>query len=147
MKRIVFLLCWVVVASAMTCRAQTGAQSNAQSTSGAQTVPALDGGAGPCSVEFTVLSPDGKPVLGAKVNVHIAYGFGGFHKLDLEASTNSDGKVKFAGVPSRVRRSQLEFEATKDQWAGTATVDPATECRAQKEIRLGEKSASGIDKK
>lgn len=143
MKRIVSLLCWVVATSVVMGCAQTGAQASPQSTSGAQAVPTLDGGAGPCSVEFAINSPDGKPVFGAKVNVHIAYGFGGFHKLDLEASTNSDGKVKFTGIPSRVRRSQLEFEATKDPWAGSTTVDPATECHAQREIRLAAKNAGG----
>ena len=106
----------------------------------AQAVPVLDGGAGPCSVAFTVTA-DGKPVLAAKVKVHIAYRFGGFHKLDLEASTNSDGKVKFAGLPSRVRRSELEFEAEKDDLAGKATVDPERECQATREINL-EKSAA-----
>lgn len=100
-----------------------------------QTVPVLDGGAGPCSVAFTVTA-DGKPVLAAKVKVHIAYRFGGFHKLDLEASTNSDGKVRFTGLPSRVRRSELQFEATKDDLTGTATVDPARECQAAREIKL-----------
>lgn len=102
-----------------------------------QAVPAIDGGAGPCSVEFTVTTADGKPAAAATVKVHIAYGFGGFHKLDLQAGTDSDGKVKFTGLPSRVRRSQLEFEASKDQLVGTATYDPATECQGKREIKLG----------
>src|SRR5579862_5294141 len=58
-------------------------------------VPVMDGGAGPCSLELTVTGPDGKPVYAADVKVHINYGFGGFHKLDLEAGTNADGKLKF----------------------------------------------------
>jgi hypothetical protein len=120
------------------CCAQTSSQSNAQPAPAAQPVPVLDGGAGPCSAEFIIMTADGKPVSAAKVSVHIAYRFGGFHKLDLEASTNSDGKVKFTGLPSRVRRSQLEFEAAKDQLVGTATLDPAKECQAKREIRLGE---------
>ncbi len=146
MRRILSLLCWVGLASVLLGYAQTGAQPNTESGSGTQAVPVLDGGAGPCAVEFTINSPEGKPVFGAKVNVHVAYGFGGFHKLDLEASTNSDGKVKFTGIPPRVRRSQLEFEATKDQRAGSATVDPATECHAQREIRLAAKNVVGGDK-
>jgi len=77
------------------------------------------------------------------VRVHIAYRFGGFHKLDLEASTNAEGKVKFTGLPAKVRRSQLEFEATKDQWVGTSTLDPEKECQAKREIKLSSKPPSG----
>ena len=117
------------------------AQSNPQATfaqapAAAQAVPVIDGGVGPCAVEFTVTTADGKPAGAATVKVHVAYGFGGFHKLDLQAGTNSDGKVKFTGLPSRVRRSLLEFEASKDQLVGTATYDPATECQGKREIKL-----------
>jgi hypothetical protein len=141
MKQIVCLLCIVFVAGLLApSAAQTSPQTNAPVAPSAQPVPALDGAAGPCSVEFTVTAADGKPAEAAKVKVHIAYRFGGFHKLDLEAGTNSDGKVKFTGLPARVRRSQLEFEASKDQKAGTATVDPAKECEAKREIKLGDKN-------
>ena len=99
-------------------------------------MPVLDGGAGPCSVEFSILMPDGKPAQGATVKVHIAYRFLGMHKLDLQAGTNSDGKVRFSGLPAKVRLSQLEFDAVKDQLAGTAKVDPAKECHATREIKL-----------
>jgi len=123
------------------------AQSNpeatpAQALAAAQAVPAIDGGAGPCSVDFAVATADGKPAAAATVKVHIAYGFGGFHKLDLQAGTNSDGKVKFTGLPSRVRGSLLEFEASKDQLVGTATYDPATECQGKREIKLGKQNSS-----
>jgi hypothetical protein len=128
----------------MACTLYTGASAQstpqptpAQTPAAAQAVPVIDGGVGPCSVEFTATTADGKPAGAATVKVHIAYGFGGFHKLDLEAGTNADGKVKFTGLPSRVRRSMLEFEASKDQLVGTATYDPATECQGNREIRLG----------
>lgn len=140
MKRIVCLLCIVFIAGLLApAVAQTSPQPNGQAAPAAQPVPTLDGAAGPCSVQFSVTTADGKPAEAAKVKVHIAYGFGGFHKLDLEAGTNSDGQVKFTGLPSRVRRSQLEFEASKDQKVGSATLDPAKECEAKREIRLGDK--------
>jgi len=101
----------------------------------AHKIPVIDGAAGSCSMDLTVTT-DGKPVYAAKVKVHIAYGFGGMRKLDLEASTNVDGKVKFTGIPAKVRRSTLEFEATKDQLSGTLTYDPAAECQAKHEIVL-----------
>jgi hypothetical protein len=101
-----------------------------------QAIPAIDAGLGPCSLELTITAKDSKPVGAADVRVHIAYGFGGFHKLDLEAGTNSDGKVKFTGLPSRVRRPPLEFRATKDQLVGVAMYDPASECQGKHDIVL-----------
>ncbi len=115
---------------ALSARAQTPPPSKPQP------VPSIDGGLGSCSLELTITTPDGKPVDAADVKVHISYGFGGFHKLDLEAGTNSDGKVKFTGLPSRVHRPPLEFRATKDQLSGIATYDPAAECQAHHDIVL-----------
>lgn len=77
-----------------------------------------------------------KPVYAATVKVRIAYGFGGIRKLDLEAGTNSDGKVKFKGLPVKVHNPPLEFHATKDQLAGLASYNPATECQAKHDIVL-----------
>lgn len=105
-----------------------------------QDVPAVDGALGTCSLEVTVNTADGKPAYAASVKVHVAYGFGGFHKLDLEAGTNADGKVKFTGLPNRVRRPPLEFEATKNELVGVAEFDPAVQCRAQRTIVLDKAS-------
>ena len=147
MNRTIFDLSCSVLMFCALCAA-TSAQSNPKPTpapapTAAQEVPVIDGGAGPCSVDFTVTTADGKPAGAATVRVHIASGFGGFHKLDLQAGTNSDGKVKFTGLPSRVRRSLLEFEASKDQRVGTATYDPATECQGKREIKLGKANGAG----
>lgn len=111
------------------------------SAQGPQDVPKVDGALGVCSVDITVNTADGHPVYAAHVKVHIAYGMGGFHKLDLEAGTNADGKVKFTGLPNRVRRPPLEFEATKDELSGTATVDPAAQCHSVRTIKI-EKTAA-----
>lgn len=102
-----------------------------------ETIPVIQGGAGSCSIELTVRGADGKPVYAATVNVHIKYGFGGVRRLDLEAGTNSAGKVKFAGLPARVQRPPLEFHATKDEFSGIAAFDPSTECQAKHDITLG----------
>jgi hypothetical protein len=110
----------------------TGSQAGEE----AHKVPVMDGGAGPCSLELTVNGPDGKPVYAARVKVHINYRFGGFHKLDLEAGTNVDGKVKFTGLPDRVRRPPLEFYALKDDMQGMATYDPMNECQGKHDISL-----------
>ena len=133
-------LSWLILASGLLTTAP--AQSN--QTPPAQPVPTIDGGLGRCSLELTVTTADGKPAAAASVKVHIAYGFGGFHKLDLEAGANVDGKVKFTGLPSRVRRPPLEFHASseKDQLAGNATFDPTTDCHAQRNIALVKPTAS-----
>ncbi|MGC2196340.1 MAG: hypothetical protein WA628_16835 [Terriglobales bacterium] len=96
----------------------------------------MDGGAGPCSLELAVTDASGKPVYAATVKVHVAYGFGGMRRLDLEAGTNSDGKVKFTGLPARVHHPPLEFHASKDELVGVMTYDPSAECEAKHGITV-----------
>lgn len=103
---------------------------------GSATVPVMDGAAGPCSVELTIQGPDSKPVYDATVKVHIAYGFAGAHRLDLQAGTNADGKVKFTGLPARVHRPPLEFQASKGMLQAVLEFDPENECNASHEISL-----------
>ncbi len=110
--------------------------SRAQSPAPQETVPVIQGGAGPCSLELTVVGTDGKPVYAATVKVHVKYGFGGMRRLDLEAGTNSDGKVKLAGLPARVQRPPLEFHASKDEFMGIVAFDPSTECQGKHDITL-----------
>lgn len=115
-----------------------GSVSQAQSAAktASKDVATVDGGIGSCSLELTVNTTDGKPVYGASVKVHIAYGFGGFHKLDLEAATNTDGKVNFTGLPNRVRRPPLEFDGSKDELVGTVNYDPSVQCRVKQVMVL-----------
>jgi hypothetical protein len=122
------VLCSILIAAPLLSRAQVPAAS--------EKVPVMDGGAGSCSVELTVRGADGKPVYAATVKVHVKYGFGGMRRIDLEAGTNSDGKVKFAGLPARVQRPPLEFHASKDELEGVASFDPSSECQAKREIAL-----------
>jgi len=96
----------------------------------------IDGGAGPCALQLTVTTVEGKAVYDAKVKVHIAYRFGGFHKLDLDAGTNAEGKVTFVGLPAKIRRPPLEFQASKDQLVGVLMYDPANDCQAKHTITL-----------
>src|SRR5215469_2595856 len=109
--------------------------SNSASADTSQMTPVMDGGAGPCSLELTV-SHDGKPAVAAHVKVHIAYGFGGIRKLDLDAYTGNDGKLNFTGLPDRVKRPPLAFRAAKEKLYGTATYDPENECHSKLDIVL-----------
>src|SRR3989475_12040347 len=98
----------------------------------------MDGEAGPLSVELTVTDAQGKPALARLINVHIAYGFAGFHKLDLSVYTNDPGKAKFMGLPDKVHKPAVAFHASKDQATGVAVYDPGAEgeCQAKHNIEL-----------
>ncbi|HXC00448.1 MAG TPA: hypothetical protein VNU74_08605 [Terriglobales bacterium] len=136
MNSILRALCSIFVAILLLSEGRAQASS--------EQVPVIQGGAGPCSLELTVKSADEKPVYAATVKVHIKYGFGGMRRLDLEAGTNSEGKVKFAGLPDRVQRPPLEFHASKDDFMGTGLFDPSIECQARHDITLGKsKSPDG----
>jgi hypothetical protein len=102
----------------------------------AEDIPVTEGGSGPCSVELTVTDADAKPVYAARIDVHIAYGFAGAHKLDMGVYTNAQGKARFTGIPAKVRKPPIEFRAKKDDLIGLATMDPATECQAKHDIVL-----------
>jgi hypothetical protein len=115
---------------------QPGSPVTRQPGQPAQKVPVMDGGAGSCSLELTIFTADGKPVYAATIKVHIAYGFAGIRRLDLEAGTNAEGKVKFIGLPTRVHRPPLEFQASKGPLVGMATYNPDSECEAKHDIVL-----------
>ena len=102
-------------------------------------IPVTDGTSGPCSIEFTVSDSGGKPVYAARIDVHLAYGAFGAHKLDMGVYTNAQGKAKFTGIPIKVRKPPVEFNAKKDDLVGVATMDPLTECQAKHDIVMDKK--------
>jgi len=114
---------------------QTAPQPAPAGVSQQQQVPVIDGGLGPCSVEITVKRPGGKVVEGAKVTVHISYGFLGVRRLDLEVPTNNQGQAQITGLPNNLKHGLL-FHGEKDNLLGTAFVDPAKTCEAKHELVL-----------
>jgi hypothetical protein len=114
------------------------ASSNAQ-TPDPHSIPVIDGGLGPCTADFTINDSAAKPVYAAKISVHIAYGFASVRKLDLEVSTNADGKARFTGLPNRVKRG-LFFEATESDRTASAFDDPSATCQAQFTLALQKRS-------
>ncbi len=106
-------------------------QSNNSAAAEANAIPVIDGGIGPCTADFTVT--DGaskKPIYDAKVSVHIKYGFGNFHKMDLQVGTNVDGKARFTGLPDKLNHG-LYFHATKGELSGEVFDDTSDTCKAQ----------------
>jgi hypothetical protein len=130
----------------MPCSAQVAAKPAPQpSATPAQEIPVMDGGAGPCTLDLTVTDGNGKPMYGVTIKVHIAYGFAGIRKLDLEAGTNWDGKVRFKGLPIKVHNPPLEFHATKEDLTGLVSYNPATECQAKHDIVMEKLSKSAAN--
>jgi hypothetical protein len=103
-----------------------------------KTVSIVDGGAGPCSADFTVNDANGAPVYNAKIRVHIAYRFMSLHKLDLEVGTNVAGKARFTGLPDKTKQG-LFFRASHGDSEGSAFDDPAKTCNADLTIQLEKK--------
>ena len=110
----------------------------AAETAASHTIPVIDGAIGTCSANFTVTDDNAVPVYDAKIHVHIAYGFMYMRKMDLEIGTNIDGKARFTGLPARTKDG-LAFQASKADRAGTAFVDPSTNCKADLTVVLQKK--------
>jgi hypothetical protein len=104
-------------------------------------IPVTDGTSGPCSIEFSVTDADGKPVYAARIDVHLSYGAFGAYKLDMGVYTNTQGKARFTGIPAKVKKPPIEFNAKKDDLVGLASMDPATECQARHDIVMDKKSS------
>ena len=104
-----------------------------------QDIQNTDAQSGPCSIALSVTGPDGKPVYAARIDYHAEYGFMGAHKLDMTVYSNADGKAKFSGIPAKVKRPPIQFNAKKDDLVGVATMDPATECQAKHDIVMDKK--------
>lgn len=100
-----------------------------------KSVAEVDAGLGSCTADFVINDDAGKPVYAANIRVHIAYGFMGFHKLDLTVGTNADGKARFVGLPESSKLG-LFFRASDGSREGSAFDDPSKTCKTQFTIVL-----------
>lgn len=110
----------------------------ARAADDSKTIATVDAGLGPCTADFTINDEAGKPVYGANIRVHIIYGFGGFHKFDLQVGSNADGQARFIGLPDHPRQG-LFFRATEGDRQGDAFDNPANTCKAQFTVVLRKK--------
>lgn len=94
----------------------------------------ISGRLGPCSADFTVKDADGKPVYAAIVHVRIRYGFLSIKRMDLEVGTNSDGKARVEGLPSKAK--PLTYDVTKADKKAVVEQDLSTTCNAAHEVSL-----------
>lgn len=128
--RLVPAVAFLIITLATASSAQTASPSVDP-----KSVPVIDGALGSCTADFTITDSANVPIYNAKINVHIAYGFGSFHKLDLEVSTNADGKARFTGLPNRLKRP-LNFHASEADREGEVSDDTAKTCTAQFTVAL-----------
>lgn len=92
-----------------------------------QELPVLKAGLGSCSADFTVTDAGDKPVYLAVVHVKIRYGAMGMKRMDLEVSTNADGKARVEGLPAKAR--PLVYDIQKDNKKVIAQQNVAKECQ------------------
>ena len=130
-RRLMWVLGFFVLVVSVHAHSQTNAAPDPKA------VPVMDGGIGPCSADIAITDANGAPVYAAKVKVHIAYGWMNTHKLDLEAGTNIDGKVRFTGIPDRIKHG-IYFYASEGNRTGEAFDDPMNTCKAQFGITIRE---------
>jgi hypothetical protein len=92
-------------------------------------VPTVDADLGPCSVDFTVTDQKFHPLYNAQIRVHFKYGFWGMKRMDLQIGTNSAGKARVKGLPTKLRHPPLDFVVTYGKasqdwyWTGLDCVD------------------------
>jgi hypothetical protein len=99
-------------------------------------IPAVNVDVGACSADFLVRDASGKPLYDAKVSVTVHYGFLGLRKTEVQVGTNGDGRARVTGLPAKSKKP-LEFSVRYQHWAKSVTDDPASNCHAQFDIRLG----------
>jgi hypothetical protein len=90
---------------------------------------------GSCSALITVTDADAKPVYGAKVTARVQYGMMGVKKLDLEAYTGADGKLKIDRLPETLKKP-LVIHIEKDGKSNQVEFNPGLRCRATFDVQL-----------
>jgi len=132
--------CWCAAHSNTSQKQNNSADQRSTPSHSASDVPEISGNLGGCSVEIRVIDSAGKPVYGAQVSVHIRYGFGGFHRLDLQIGTNSDGLARFVGLTERARMP-LSFYADYHRRETVVPVDLRQNCHQKQDAAIPDKPA------
>jgi hypothetical protein len=134
-------LLWFVLLASVVAAGQTESapgdkkSAEAPKQSEASIVPVLDGGIGPCSAEFHISGANNKPIYNAQVHTLIKYGAFGVRKLDLQGSTNFDGKLKFTGLPDANKRAII-FDVMQGTKTAQRVFEPGLNCHPIFEVIL-----------
>jgi hypothetical protein len=97
-------------------------------------VPVLKAGLGTCAADFVVNDGNGKPVYQATIHARIRYGALSVKRMDVEVSTNDEGKARIEGLPSKAK--PIVYDIEKDGTKATAQQDVATGCLASLQVTL-----------
>jgi hypothetical protein len=106
---------------------QAGDQSRSE-------VPALKAGLGTCAVDFVVKDGDGKPVYQATIHSKIRYGALSVKRMDVEVSTNDEGKARIEGLPTKAK--PIVYDIEKAGVKTTARQDVVSGCLASLQVTL-----------
>jgi hypothetical protein len=97
-------------------------------------VPVLKAGLGTCAADFVVKDGDGKPVYLATIHARIRYGAMSVKRMDVEVSTNDEGKARIEGLPTKAK--PIVYDIEKAGVKATAQQDVATGCLASLQVTL-----------
>jgi hypothetical protein len=97
--------------------------------------PTISADLGACTADFKVTDAHDKPMYDAKVHVIIRYGFLAKRKTELEAATDSNGQVRFTGMPSDPKRD-IVFDVHKDNMTQSIPYDPTANCHQHFDVKL-----------
>jgi len=90
---------------------------------------------GPCSAALSVTGLDSKPVYGAKIATRVQYGLMGIKRLDLEAFTAPDGRVKITGLPLTLKKP-MYIHIVKGDKEQIVEFHPDRACEAHFDVLL-----------
>jgi hypothetical protein len=97
-------------------------------------VPSLKAGLGTCVADFTVKDANGKPVYQATIHSKIRYGAMSIKRMDVEVSTNDEGKARIEGLPTKAK--PIVYDIEKAGTKVTAQQDVANACMASLQVTL-----------
>lgn len=90
---------------------------------------------GSCSASLLVTDGNSKPIYAAKVTARVLYGPFSVKKLDLEAYTGADGRLKITHLPA-VLKKPLRIHIAKDMTEEEVLFQPEKQCDASFEVKL-----------
>jgi len=108
---------------------------SAQNTSAAAKPGEISADLGPCSALIIVSGPDSKPIYGAKVTTRIQYGVFSVKKLDLEAFSGADGRIKITNLPETLNKPMF-IHIAKDGKQEVEEFRPELNCHATFNVQL-----------
>ena len=110
-------------------------RSGAQAAASPAVPAEISADLGTCSASITVTGVDSKPIYAAKITTRIQYGLLGVKRLDLEAYTGSDGKVKIASLPE-VLKKPMYIHITQGDKEQIVEFRPSVKCEAHFDVQL-----------